>query len=269
MKYCLIYSILLFFLWTCNPTVKQESDKTDYLLKLLKTDITTKSLSEKLDSLQYNADSVYKICQNIRNDTFKMKLVSAVFHTVENYMQENNQEYWAAILYDLERFAQYVQLLKTSEHQTFLDVGSANGEKLFASLCLGFEKAYGIEYSPELVKISQKFFKNISDKTEITLHDALTIEGAYYQKPDFIYMYSPIRNPQKMAKLYHKIMQNMKEKTILIEVRMVYMQALKELTSINFPEITGHFIIKKQNDKFYYLRYGQGKQIWNELKRMY
>lgn len=266
-KYFFYISAVFLFL-SCDTSQKNENKNYDFLLTLLESDISPKSLSQKLDSLDYDAKAIYKICQTIENDTFKMRLTSAIFHKVENYMQENNQEYWAAILYDLERFAEYVRLLKTKKHKSFLDVGSANGEKLFAALCLGFDEVYGIEYSSELVKISQTFFKIFGNKAQIKLHDALTIKGNYYQNPDFIYMYSPIRNNQKMAKLYYKIMQNMKENTILLEVRMVYIKELKELSKLNFPKIMGHFILKKQNGAFYYLIYGQKKKVWHKLEKV-
>lgn len=258
-----LFIISLYYLIACQAQTSKDTSTPQNPLMIDFDTITTKKLSLYLKKNNYNKDSIYNFCQ-ISNDTrTKIRLVSAIFHDAENYIQEGNKDYWAAILLSLNLFGDYIDLLKKEEHKTFLDVGSANGEKLFAALCLGFDKVYGIEYSPELVKISQKLLQNYSDKVEIKLHDALEVEGSYYQIPDFIYLYSPIRDNYKMARLYYKIMQNMKEGAILLEVRMVYINELRKLSHFDFPKDLDELILKKKGKEFYYFMYNS----WYKLKK--
>jgi 16S rRNA G966 N2-methylase RsmD len=208
---------------------------------------------------------VYQLCLETTDTTKKIEWATRVCQKMKNHIQIHDEQHWGGILYDLPRFAEHIVLCKEPTHTSFLDIGAGNGEKLFMALCLGFEKVYGIEYDSTLVKISQENLKNLDEKITLKQADALQVSPSFYAKPDFIYMYSPIKDATKMAELYALVMQNMREGAILLEVRMVYLAELRQKTKLAFPELAGHFILKKQMENFYYLTYqGQEKQ-WKKI----
>jgi len=186
-------------------------------------------------------------------------LITAMASGFYNHLSEGNSDYWGGILYDMESYVSIVKRLKSEHHQTFMDIGSGNGEKIYAALCLGFQKGFGLEYAPELVEISKNFLAPYTaDSTiKIQLGDALQIEGGYYAQADFLYMYSPIKSHETMAVLYERVMKNMKNGAILLEVRFVYAKEIKERTKLNFPAFSGVFAIEKINNQFYYLQFDQ------------
>lgn len=149
-----------------------------------------------------------------------------------------------------------------------MDVGSGNGEKPFAALCLGSEKSYGVEYSGRLVEISKQFLGTLAEKKKVQIigQDALEVDDSVYQQVDFIYMYSPIKDHELMASLFYKIMQTMQEGDILVEVRMVYRPQLSEISGWEIPELSS-LILKKEQGKFYYARYGLHEVRWTALLR--
>ncbi len=227
-------------------------------------------LTTRLDSANLNHRQIYDFCQKISDSNVKMLLATAVYQKIDNYTNENKVEYWASILFDLERFGEYIEVVRTPEQRSFMDVGSANGEKLYAALCLGFEKVYGIEYAPELIEISHDFLKPYKNEGKVSLRlaDALAVEGEYYAQADLIYMYSPIKDHLPMAKLYHKILQNMRNGAVLIEVRMVYSKELREISQLNFPDMMGLFAVRRQGNDYEYLTYDSYRKNWHKLEKL-
>ncbi len=180
-------------------------------------------------------------------------LITAMCAGNENTLSEQNSDYWGGILYDMETFASIVRRLKQPEHRVFMDVGSGNGDKLYAALCLGFQQVLGLEYSEDLASISKRFLTDYqTDSTVVITHgDALEVPASYYQQADFIYMYSPIKSHEVMAGLYERIMQNLRVGGIFLEVRFVYAKELRERTQLNIPEFAGVFAIQRTEEDRY------------------
>ncbi|MCU0447157.1 MAG: class I SAM-dependent methyltransferase [Microscillaceae bacterium] len=226
-------------------------------------------LQKKLDSAGISPDDIFAYCRQSQAQTRKVLLIKALYEGMQNYLQEENPNYWLAIMYNLDRFAENIFIFKEKKHQSFMDIGSGNGEKPYAALCLGFAKAYGLEYSDSLVKISRQSLQSLikRQQMEIIHADALQTDPKLYQTIDFIYMYSPIKNHQKQAQLYHRVMQNMHEGAILLEMRMVYRQELETLSGYKIPELMD-LVVKKEKGKYYYARhFVGGRKEWYELKK--
>jgi 16S rRNA G966 N2-methylase RsmD len=263
--------IIAFGLIACQKSSKKgEIDhlKLDFLQKIDLSQ-SPETVWKKLDSAKINAYEIYQYCLESQALMRKTRLIESIAYGMENNLEEENPEYWLAIMYNLERFTELINTFKEPTHQTFIDIGSGNGEKPYAALCLGFTKAYGLEYSQKLVKISQDFLKPFiqKNKADIIAGDALRVDGKVYQKIDFIYMYSPIKNHQKMAELCHKVMQNMPEGAILMEMRLVYGRELRRVTGLEIPEQMD-MVLKKQQGKFYVAQYRNSEKEWKEVKRL-
>jgi 16S rRNA G966 N2-methylase RsmD len=227
-------------------------------------------LSQQLDSLQIGAWQAYQYCQQNRDQARKLRLISAICQKADNHINSLDTSYWGGILYRMKPFVEVVQKLKESQHKRFIDVGSGNGEKLFAALCLGFAQSEGLEYDSTLVDISQQYWQTMikRQKMKIKLGNALTIAPNYYQQFDFIYLYSPIRKHVPMARLFYTLMQQLKEGGVLLEVRMVYMDALRKVSGYDMPNLMGTFAIKKQGGKLYYVRYNEADKDWILLEKI-
>ncbi len=274
----LLLNILSFlFLTTCEKQKiklsKQDDLSKDSVYQFLKKENLyhyPEKLAASLDSANLNHRQIYSFCQKISDSNQKMLLATAVCQKIDNYTNENKTEYWSSIMFDLERFGEYIEVVRTPEHKSFMDVGSANGEKLYAALCLGFEKVYGIEYSPELLEISHDFLESYKNEGKVALRlaDALAVEGEYYAQADLIYMYSPIKDHAPMAKLYHKIFQNMRNGAILIEVRMVYSKELRQISQLDFPNMMGLFAVRRQGNHYEYLTYDSYRKNWHKLEKL-
>jgi 16S rRNA G966 N2-methylase RsmD len=272
MKYFLKFVCL--FLLSCHPNSspslpRLSAEKADFLANLdMLVDLEV--LHQKLDSAKITLDDVFAYCQQSQAQTRKVLLIKALYFGVENYLQEENPNYWLAIMYNLDRFAESILTFKEKKHRSFIDIGSGNGEKPYAALCLGFEKAYALEYSDSLVKISRQSLSSFVQRKqmEIIHADALQISPQLYQSIDFIYMYSPIKDHQLQAKLYAQVMENMHEGAILLEMRMVYRRELQALSGYQIPELMD-LTIQKSKGKFYYARHFMGgKKEWYELKKL-
>lgn len=229
-------------------------------------------LKKTLDSLEISTYEVAQFCQKDTSWLRKVQLVQAVSWSFIHYWKEENKDYWGDIHLDRPFFMETVSFIKEAQIKTFMDVGSGNGEKLFAASCLGFEKIYGLEYSDTLYQLSQNYLQEFIEKeeVEITLDDALTIEKSFYQKADLIYMYCPIKDYQTMAQLYWRILQSMKVGTILLEVRAVYYQELKKISQLKVPKVEvpdmEYLAIRKITDKqFEYLKIKDGQKEWIPL----
>ena len=226
-------------------------------------------LQFQLDSLDIGAWQVYEHCLNDTNQPRKIKLISAICQKADNHINDLDSSYWGGILYRLSPFVAVVQRLKEPQHRRFIDIGSGNGEKLYAALCLGFAHSEGLEYDTTLVDISRKHWQPMiqREKMSIKLGNALTIAPQYYHQFDFVYLYSPIRDHVQMAGLFYTLMQQLKEGGVLLEVRMVYAPELRKVSGYRIPEMMGVFAIKKQQGKLYYVQYGEHYKEWILLER--
>ena len=212
-----------------------------------------------LEAEEISLKDIEAYCLKKDSTAREASLITAITSGFHNDLSEGNSDYWGGILYDMESYVSIINRLKSEKHKTFMDIGSGNGEKIYAAKCVGFEKGFGLEYAPELVNISKEFLQPyIANSTiKVQLGNALEIEGNYYGKADFLYMYSPIKSHETMAFLYERIMNNMKDGATLLEVRFVYAKEIRERTQLNFPEFSGVFAIEKVDGKFYYLRFDQ------------
>lgn len=260
--------------WACQPKDKAQEAKegrsAQEIFLQKNTWVEDDSLfSHQLDSLHINAWQVYQYCQQTTNQARKLRLISAISQKADNQINSLDTSYWGGILYRMKPFVEVVQKLKEPQHTRFIDVGSGNGEKLYAALCLGFAQSEGLEYDSTLVNISQRHWHTMIErqKMKIKLGNALTIAPNYYQQFDFIYLYSPIRKHVPMARLFYTLMQQLKEGGVLLEVRMVYADALRKISGYDIPHLMGTFAIKKQGGKLYYVRYSDTTKDWLLLKK--
>jgi len=265
----LIFGVLA--LYTCEPKQASKNKLTPQQAFLKKANLPESDslLQHHLDSLGIDAWQVCQHCQNETNNLRKIRLISAVCQKADNHIHSLDTSYWGGILYRMEPFVEVVTRLKESSHRSFIDVGSGNGEKLYAALCLGFTKSEGLEYDTTLVNISQQFWQPMiqREKIHVKLGNALTIAPEYYHSFDFIYLYSPIKDHNQMASLFYTLMQQLKEGGVLLEVRMVYTQALRKISGYNIPEMMGTFALKKQQGKLYYVQYNETRKDWTLLEK--
>jgi SAM-dependent methyltransferase len=235
---------------------------------LAKTDLQTPNavIQKQMDSLKVSLSDIYNYCLKSKDFAYKSKFITCIYGKVENYLQEDNPEYSKAVLYDLNKFSDVMRSFKTPEHKTFLDVGSGNGEKVYAALCWGFEKSYGLEYSQKLVQISQHALQEFiqQKKIDIVLADALKTSPDIYKDKDVIYLFAPIKDNRLMAQLAEKILQNMKNGAVLLEMSFDYSKELRKRTKLAFPDMPD-IAIKKENDKFYYTSPQSTEKDWKEL----
>jgi precorrin-6B methylase 2 len=267
--------LLTCFLMACDASHQPKGEQNSAFSPEKLQFLTQINLYQEGNSLKYQLDSagissrdIIHFCQVSFDIDKKTTLIQVIRSAVSNDLKEENHEYWAGILYDLRRFIENVSLLKTRENKVFMDVGSGNGEKLYAALCLGFQKAIGIEYSTDLMQISEESLKDFVQNKEIELihGDALEVSKDVYAEADFIYLYSPIKDNQVMAQLTHHIMQSMKENAILLEVRFVYRDELAKISGLELPDMAGLFALKKQKGRFYYAEYDQHETKWRKLQ---
>ncbi|HAS45391.1 MAG TPA: hypothetical protein DCS93_33210 [Microscillaceae bacterium] len=198
------------------------------------------------------------------NDSIRLYYISQVCTQLQKEEEaQPNPDYWGGILYDLPLFLDVIQRIKPNHLGVFMDVGSGNGEKLFASLCLGFEQAIGIEYNPDLVKMSQQNFPRLHQQQTLITHqgDALSIDAALFHQADLIYLYSPIKDTQKMAQLLERVIRHMKDGATILEVNAYYTTTLQQISHLKFPTLYGGWLaIKKEGGKYFVAQtfYSQG-----------
>jgi SAM-dependent methyltransferase len=228
------------------------------------------TLNKTLIDLKYTPVSVYAYCLQLSDPLVIARLVKSVYLSANN----NNQtaarsDFWADIRYDMYSFTQLVAGLREPEDSTFLDIGCGSGQKMYAALCMHFAKVYGLEYSQESYEYAKTFLGDFikNKKIEIEKGDALTIDGKYYATADFLYTYSPIKDNELMAKLFHRAIENMKEGAIMLEVRMVYASELKKLSRLSIPNSRGYFAVKKKGGKYFYKNIGNPYD-WVELNKI-
>jgi len=248
---------VLFIFSSCETkqSTDQRISQKQAFFKTTEVFETEESLKRCLDSLKITKEEIVQHSKKSQDYRTISKFVKAVYLGAKNNNQKGAKEdFWADIRYDIYEFNKLIFNLREPNTKTFMDIGCGSGQKIFASLCLGFEKVWGLEYSEESYGYAQEFLKPFIDKklVEITKGDALAIEGSYFAKSDFIYMYSPMKDNKKMAELYHRAMQNMKVGAILLEVRMVYFREIKELSKMDIPQHKGFFAVKKTDTGFLY-----------------
>ncbi|EAY24213.1 class I SAM-dependent methyltransferase [Microscilla marina] len=264
----------LFSCWACQPTGNTEATSVKSAQQIFWQQTAWESedsfLSQKLDSLQIGAWQVYQHCRQKKPLLArKLRLISAVCQKAGNRINSLDTSYWGGILYRMKPFVELIQVLKEPQHHTFVDVGSGNGEKLYAALCLGFDHSEGLEYDSTLVSMSRHYWQPMIKRQKMSIRwgNALTIAANYYQQFDFIYLYSPIRKHVPMARLFYTLMQQLKEGGVLLEVRMVYAQALRKVSGYDIPNLMGTFALKKQGGRLYYVRYSNTTKDWILLEK--
>ena len=230
-------------------------------LKVMKTFFYLAIIATLLSSCKQTKQKVNWVQASIQksrqapNDSTRLYHINQVCTRIQKEEdQQPNPEYWGGILYNMAFFVDVMQRVKSPHHQVFMDVGSGNGEKLFGALCLGFKQAIGIEYNPALVKMSQQNFPALHQQHIIKTYegDALKIEGSSFKQADFIYLYSPIKNTDKMARLLERVVVNMKDGTTLLEVNAFYMDAWKKLSHLRLPVLQGGWLaIKKEKGQYF------------------
>lgn len=266
--------LILFLLVSCDEIEKQSqvvliSQDKKVFLDRLDTNEQVKMLLYQLDSANISLKDIVNYCRSSNNPMQSIGLIQIACASMENNLEEQNYEYWAGILYDLKRFYENVTLLKNDKQKVFMDVGSGNGEKLFVALCLGFEQAIGIEYADSLVAIANRNLQlfTAENKAQNIHADAFEVKKEVYQEADFIYLYSPIKDNLTMARLTQKILNNMKDGAILLEVRFVYGEELAKLMNWQLPLSAGLFVIKKQDEKFYLAEYDHHQTRWKKIEK--
>jgi 16S rRNA G966 N2-methylase RsmD len=275
-NFIFLYLFVLLGLISCERQTAQQLKKEQpsllskdkkIFLDSININITTHEFRYQLDSAAISLKDLVYYCQQSKNIAHTIGLVQLVCAGMENNLEEQNHEYWAGILYDLRRFYENIAILKSEKQKIFMDIGSGNGEKLFTALCLGFERAIGIEYSDSLVNIANRNLHlfTLENKIQNIHADAFQVAPQLYQQADFIYLYSPIKDNMQMAKLAQKILQEMKNGALLMEVRFVYGEELEKLTQWQFPPFGGTLVIKKQDDEFYFAEFDHHQTTWREV----
>lgn len=260
-------ALLACLFWSCEKTETTTEIKTKFLAKIeLKT--PNEVLQRQMDSLKVSLMDIYKYCQSNSQMALKSKVITCIYGKVDNYLQEEKPEYEQGILYDLNKFNAVLLNFKEPQHKTFLDVGSGNGEKLYAALCWGFEKSVGLEYSKKLVQISQNALQEFmqNKKIDIIHADALKTSPEIYQNMDVIYLFSPIKDNKIMAQLTENILKNMKNGALLLEMRFAYHKELSKRLQLTLPA-TADIAIKKEGDKFYYTPAQDTAKNWTLLEK--
>jgi hypothetical protein len=268
----IIFSLVFFgiFLISCEkPSQSQKVNEDEVFFNSLKTYASDTRLYKRLDGVGFNAQDVVSFCGEISDLGIKNKFIKYVTTRAKNQLEEAKKGFWGSIRYNMDSFTSVVAMLKERQHKTFMDIGSGNGEKLYASLCLGFEEVKGLEYSKESKDLSEVFLKDFisQKKVEITQGDALEIDGKYFSQADFAYMYSPMKDNDAMATLFKRMMDNMKDGAVFLEVRNVYYRQLRDKIGYQVPQHKGWFAIKKEKDKFLY-RTSLENEEWNELEKI-
>jgi len=250
-----VYGCLLLAMTACESsqpiTTNPAQDKSNFF-KQANVFFDDSKLQSEIEKLKLSETEIVDFCKKSEDPALKTKFAAAVYSNKSYNKTPAKKEFWAAIRYNLGRFVETVMLIRESNQKTFMDIGSGNGEKLFTALCIGFDKAYGLEYSQESFDESKENLKNFTKEIELIKGDALEIEGSFYQKADFLYMYSPIKDDELAAKLFKRVIDNMKDGAILLEVRCVYISELRRLTKLNFPALRSWLAVKKQDGKFFY-----------------
>ncbi|MCU0447087.1 MAG: class I SAM-dependent methyltransferase [Microscillaceae bacterium] len=259
-----------FFLMACEkPSKSEKVNEDEVFFNALKTYASDTRLYKRLDAVGFNAQDVVSFCNEVSDLGIKAKFVKYVTTRAKNQLEEAKKGFWGSIRYNMDSFLGVVSMLKERQHKTFMDIGSGNGEKLYAALCLGFENVKGLEYSKESKELSEAFLKDFisNKKAEIIQGDALEIDGQYFAQADFAYMYSPMKDNEAMATLFKRVMDNMKEGAVFLEVRNVYYKQLREKIGYQVPQHKGWFAVKKEGGKFFY-RTSLENEEWNELEKI-
>lgn len=252
-----------------NTAQAKEVNKKEEFTKLLDILSEDEKLNQYLSEIKFSSKELVDYCRKSGDPQLIAKLVKAVYLNVDNNKKAAKDNFWSDIRYDLYQFTDIVTELKEEDHKTFLDIGCGSGQKLYAALCLGFEKAYGLEYSEKSVRFAKSFLGDYlkDNSIEIMQGDALTVDTAYYNQADFLYTYSPMKDNDMMAQLFHRAMKSLKEGGIMLEVRLVYYKELKKLSGYDIPPHKNWFAVKKEKGKYYYKNIHDNYE-WNLLEKL-
>lgn len=276
LKHKLSLFVLLFCLFTGQMLWAQvataDQARVARILNLLNEPYNTDELRYELNQLYATQEEIYQVCLAYPNlDTLqKAHLIEAIYANAGVISESAKEEFWADIRYNVDGFMRTTRLLRESHQKTFLDIGCGAGQKLYTALCEGFDKVYGIEYLQESYDLAKFFLQSFIQKDQVNIirGDALADGEAYYRTADFLYMYSPMKLDTDMARLYTRAMDLMKENAILLEVRMVYIETLRDTYGYDTPKQSfGFFAVKKLNGKFYYKNI-DNPDNWVELKKI-
>lgn len=254
-----LLAVLALLLVQCREADNRSSAKGEDALKVFFNTVNLladeEGLKDYLVKNKLDKMAVYEQLRKVDDPLMRARFIKAVYLTAKNNNQKAaKDEFWADIRYDIYDFMRLMQKLREPSSKTFLDIGCGSGQKLYATLCMGFEKVVGIEYSEEsygyAIDFLAPFIKN--NLVEITKGDALKIDDEFYSKADFLYTYSPMKDDKLMAQLFQRVMKNMKNGAIFLEVRMVYVDELRELTGYKVPYERGFFAIKKIDGEFFF-----------------
>ncbi|MCS6821773.1 MAG: class I SAM-dependent methyltransferase [Microscillaceae bacterium] len=258
-KYRIFFLVFVgYFFSSCDNTPEKlkTSENLFATAKLLSDAGKTLKILKK-DGL--NEYDVYQQC--IKNDldfSLVARFVRAVYlEPNNNYQKKYPQTEWYLERLPLTEFLQILFFYKEDYHKTFMDIGSGNGDKLYAAMCVGFDKAFGIEYEKKLHEVAVEALPNMvaKKKIELRLGDATKMDKSYYQQADFIYMYCPlILFKEKQAELTYNLLKNMRNNTLIYEAGFVYAEYLKKyVTNLNIQDgYKGAIAFKKENDKYFY-----------------
>lgn len=276
-KPILLFLFLSIFCWQCEQTSAQKVEKNDkkitenvaqkQFLRSMSVLSDEETLNKALDSLKLQPWGIYEYALTIQDPLVKARLIKSVYLNNKRNADAAKDDFWADIRYNLYEFTDLIHLLR-EDRRVFLDIGCGSGQKLYGALCMGFDKTFGIEYSEKSFGYVKDYMKEFisKGKAEVRLGDALAVENAYYAKADFLYTYSPMKDNEKMASLFKKVMDSMKDGAVFLEVRMVYFRELKAKIGYKVPQHKGFLAIKKENGKYYYKTIFN-KDDWEELEK--
>lgn len=156
--------------------------------------------------------------------------------SIANSYKEDNYDY---IQYEFEKLINVFRQVKKNLtfEKKFLEVGSGPGLNLLLAEEFLNVNPTGLEYNPELVKLSRTLHR-----FEIIEMDAMDFNN--YDQYDIIYMWLPFKNEELEFKLEEKIFNQAKEGTFLIFIDS------KNLDKFENVEKISEFIIKKNIKKY-------------------
>ncbi|TAF63327.1 MAG: class I SAM-dependent methyltransferase [Cytophagales bacterium] len=248
---------LLILTTTCKPEPKNETKKAEEILQTATILSQPKELQSIFEKEGWNEYTLYqKIREKNIDFSVLLRFIRAVYHLPnENYEKKHTKKEWYLERLALSEFLQILFYYKQDYHKTFMDIGSGNGDKLYAAVCMGFEKAYGVEYEQKLHEVAQEALPNMvaQKRIEIQQGDATKLKPEYFNQADFIYMYCPlVLFKEKQAELAYSLIKNMRNNTLIYEAGFVYVPHLKKY--INLPVEDGYrgmAAFKKENNKYY------------------
>jgi SAM-dependent methyltransferase len=103
-------------------------------------------------------------------------------------------------------FRQFMKLLPHPAGYAFVDIGSGKGRMLFLAAQYPFKEVIGVEYAPDLVKISDNNIHNFRGRTNCSNISSICADATQYTLPDaplMIYLFNPFD-----IEIFEKVMAN-------------------------------------------------------------